>query len=145
MCSAGGQHPDFIQIAQGTTKEINKFPARITQTSAGRISGQVLACTPGCAMSRRDCTDECKMSPAMGAPEKAGPGKECQERTVGKLLMTAEMTLLGCKKKGKSEDVGLGQKWLSLDIWGLECGVQGGPAELARFRARGWEGAQWHG
>lgn len=56
--------------------------------------------------------------------------QQCQERTVGKVLMTAEMTLLGCKKKERGEDVGLGQKWLSLDVWGLECGVQGGLAEL---------------
>lgn len=80
-----------------------------------------------------DCTDECKMSPGKGHPEKAGANQQCQERTVGKLVMTAETTLLGCKspwKKERGEDVGLGQKCLSLDVWGLVCGTRGGLAEL---------------
>lgn len=127
MCPAGGQHPDFTQIAQGTTKGINKLPARITQQSRQK-------CCPGPGVGAGlcneqegwDCTDECKMSPGKGHPEKAGANQQCQERTVGKLVMTAETTLLGCKspwKKERGEDVGLGQKWLSLDVWGLVCGT----------------------
>lgn len=42
-----------------------------------------------------DCTDECKMSPGKGHPEKAGTALTGKDS--GKILMAAEMTLLGCK------------------------------------------------